>query len=86
MLAMEMVIDLHAAEIDEFCTLCAGRGKALEDSLGAFLEEGPALDVHGIGLQRSLPARFGETHRIQDAGRDAVFGSGIDDFTLAGAG
>lgn len=51
LVAVEMVIDLHAAEVDQ---LGATRPRRLEGLQRLFLtpaEIGLALDVHGIGLQ-----------------------------------
>ena len=85
LVAVEMVVDLHAAEVDQLGAACPRRLEGLQRLLLVPAEIGLALDIHGIGLQRSLPAGLGETDGIEDAGRDIVFRRRREDFTLAAA-
>ena len=83
MCRMVMVVDLHAAEIDE---LRAVSPCLLEEPNGldpAFGEHCFSFYVQCVGLQAPLPAGFGEADRIEDTGRYAIAGGGAQDRALA---
>lgn len=85
-LAMEMMVDLHATEVDQNGTL---ETCLLEDGkriIGAVCEDGLPFNVERPGLQRTLLARFSKPHRVEDALRHAILGSGPVDLLLTKTG
>ena len=64
---MEMVIDLHAAEVDQHCTLVLRRLESADCILRGLLEVGLALDIQGPGLQRSAAPCLRQPDGIEDA-------------------
>lgn len=81
-----MVIDLHAAQIDQngaasfgFLELADGVGLALG-------EDGAAFDIEGIWLQRSLAAGFGHTDGIENAKRHIMAAGGGNHLAFADIG
>lgn len=84
MLSVEVVIDLHASDVDQLPPLTP---RGIEHSK-RFLRRDRvirlALDVHRIGVETSLPPRFGEADGVEDALGNAVFGSCGLDLPFAG--
>lgn len=76
---MEVIIDLHAAEVDQLGTARARLLEALQGLALAACEIGLALDVQCVRLQRPFTAGLRETDRIEDAGGNVVFGSCRED-------
>lgn len=81
--AVEMVVDLHAAEIDEHGSLPTCLIEDVERDGRALREDGLALDVECPRLQRSLLAGFRQTDGIENSLRNPVFGGRPVDFPLA---
>lgn len=72
-LGMVVVVDLHAAEVDQLDALAARvleGGTRLRRRTG---EDGLAGDVEGIGLQATPDAGFRQTDRVEYSRRYAVF-------------
>lgn len=62
MLSMEMLVDLHAADVDENGAALPGALKAFERLLEPVEVIGLALDIHGIGLKAPLAPRLRQPH------------------------
>lgn len=73
MTPVEMVVDLHAADVDE---LGAGFARLLEFQQG-FLQSlrkvGWPFDIERIGVQRAAPPGLGQRDGIKDAERHPIF-------------
>lgn len=62
MLPMEVLVDLHAADVDENGAALPGALKAFERLLEPVEVIGLAFDIHGIGLKTSLAPRLRQPH------------------------
>jgi len=79
-----VVIDLHAAEIDQFDATAA---RTVDRPNGVVQRAGKyrlAFDVERVGLQTSFSPGFCKANGIKDSSRDAVLVSGTKDLGLAG--
>lgn len=85
MLPMEMLIDLHAAHIDQNRAVFSGVLESLQGVLQSVEIMRLALDVHGEGLQASLPSGLRQADRVEDALRDTIFGRCGTDGALTGS-
>lgn len=85
LIAVIVVIDLHATQIDEFGALPARIFEDLKRVLARGREDRLALDVEGPGLKRSALAGLRQSHRIENAFRHTVFNGRSGDFALADA-
>ncbi len=59
MLGMVVVIDLHAAQVDELAAAFCGRLELGDRFGGRIGKDGAALDVEGVGLQAALATGLG---------------------------
>lgn len=84
-LTMIMLVDLHAADIDEPRTTLPCRLESLQGLIARHGEDSPSLDVERIGLERSLSARFRQADGIQDPFRYAIFRRRRMNFPFTGA-
>ncbi len=84
-LAMEVVIDLHATHIDELSSLPASRLKGLHGGHRGLREVGFALDIECPGIEAALAAGLRQADRIKDAFRNLVLCCSRLDFFLTGA-
>ena len=84
MLSVEVLIDLHTADVDEDRAAFPRPLERLERFLQLIEVIGFAFDIHGKGLKAALAPRFGEAHRIEDAFGYAELGGGRTDGALTG--
>ncbi len=85
MLAMVVLVNLHAADIDEFGTGSESAVKLVQRLLFGCRENGLSFHIHSIGIEGALTTGFRQTDRIEDSFRDTIFsGSGLY-FSLTGA-
>ena len=80
---MEMVIDLHASEIDQLGSGRARLVKIRQRLIAGFRKDSLSLDIESPWLKRSLASCLGQTDGIEDAFRNLVFGCSRADFALA---
>ena len=83
-LAMVMMIDLHAAEIDQDLALPTGRLEGCNGGLRTSRKDGFSLYVQCVGLEAALVAGLRQADRVKDADGYAVAICGAQDFGLAG--
>jgi len=83
---MVVMVDLHAAEIDQRLAVAAGVFEVGERFRPASREDGFSFYVQGVGLEAALVAGFRQADRVEDAGRNAVAVGGTQDFRLARVG
>ena len=86
MRCMVVVIDLHAAQIDQRLALAPGIGEG-----GKGLGPAPRKDrfsfyIQGIGLKAALVSGLRQANGIEDAGGHAITIGGAQDLRLAGVG
>ena len=81
-----VVVDLHAAEIDQLGAAAAGVFEGRDGRAPGGRKYGFSLDIQGIGLQAALVAGFGQADRIEDADRDVVAIGGPQDLRFARVG
>ena len=81
-----MMVDLHAADVDQLRAARALGGEALQRLLEAGRMNGAPVDVHVPRAQRAGMAGFGQTDRIEDIERNAVLARGARHFLLAKLG
>lgn len=62
MLSMEVLVDLHAADVNENGSALPGALETLERLLEPVEVIGLAFDIHGIGLKASLAPRLRKPH------------------------
>ena len=85
LVAMIVVVDLHAADVDQLHAL-RRRGPEDAQRLGQRLGEYRlACDVHGVRLQRAALAALGQADRIEDADRHAMAHRGLGHLAFADA-
>lgn len=84
-LAVKIVIDLHTSDVDELRTASAGGVELPQCGLLGGWKQSLPLDVHGIGIERSLAPGFRQPDRIENSLGNPVFGRCRLNFTLAGA-
>lgn len=82
--AMEVMVDLHTADIDQLDALAAGVVEDLDRTVTTGGKDCLALDIHGVGLKRSLASRLRQADGVQDALRNAVAGCSSAYLTLTG--
>lgn len=87
MLSVEVLVDLHASNVDKDRAAFPGLLEGSESLLQAIEVIGFAFDIHGIRLKAALPARLRQSDRIEYALWDAKLGSRRTDrtFTVAQA-
>lgn len=87
MLSVEVLVDLHASNVDKDRTAFPGLLEGSESLLQAIEVIGFAFDIHGIRLKAALPARFRQSDRIEYALWNSELGSRRTDrtFTVAQA-
>lgn len=74
-----IMIDLHAAKIDELLPAGPGAVKGPQRCRDIRCKNRLALDVQGVGMQRPLATGLGKANRIQNADRHTMpFGGGGD--------
>lgn len=81
--AMEMMIDLHAANIDELDAVFAGCGKDRQCRRKIGVEDRPAGDIHRIGVQTAALAGFCQGDGVEHPNRDIVVCRRAQHFALA---
>lgn len=86
MLTVEMVIDLHAADVDQLGSSLPSSAEIGHRILDGTSEIGLAFDVHRERAQAALAARFRQTDRIEYPLRYSVFGGCRLYLPLAGSG
>lgn len=64
---VEVDVDLHAADVDQLCAVASCVVHQLIGFGKAGRKKGLALDVDGIGAERSLAARLRQSDGIEDA-------------------
>lgn len=84
MLSVEVLVDLHAADVDEDRAAFPRTLESLKRFLQFIEVIGFAFDIHGEGLKAALAPRLGETDRIEDAFGYAELGCGRTDGALTG--
>ncbi|PHK46170.1 hypothetical protein VF13_11990 [Nostoc linckia z16] len=72
LVAVVVMVDLHAADVDQLLALGARGVELVQCLLLASAEEGAPMDVERVGLQRITPAAFGQTDRIEHADGNVV--------------
>jgi hypothetical protein len=82
-LAMEVLVDLHATNIYQLGARLPGSCELLQCSIFGRGKEGFSLDVESVGIERSPATCFRQADRIENALRNSIFGSGGLDLTLA---
>jgi len=83
---MIVVVDLHAAEIDQRLALASGifeRRQGLATAPGEYCF---SFYIQGVGLQAALVSGLGQADGIEDAGWHAVAIGGAQDLGFAGVG
>ncbi|MNZ93404.1 hypothetical protein D3C78_1124670 [compost metagenome] len=70
---MEIMIYLHAAEVDQLGAVALRRLESHQGFLGGGRKYRFSLDIHGIGIEPPLAARLGQAHRIENPLRHAIF-------------
>jgi hypothetical protein len=83
-LRMVMMVDLHAAEIDQLGAAPAGAFEGRNGVTGASGEHGFSFYVQGVGLKAAFPPGLGQANGIEDAGGHAIAVCGTQDFGFAG--
>lgn len=73
MFAMKAIVDLHAADIDEFGSLPASFRKLNERFLQGSAEKRVPVHIHRISVQYSFFPRFGKPNCIQNRHGYRVF-------------
>ena len=81
-----MMVDLHAAEVDQRLALAAGIVERRERLVSAAREDSFSFYVQCVGLEAAFFPRFGQADRVKDSGRHAVAIGGPHDFRLARVG
>ncbi len=81
-----VVVDLHAAEIDQRLAVTPRCLEGCESLSPAPWEDSFSLYIHGVRLEAAFPAGFGEPDGIEDARRYAVAIGGTQDLWLARVG
>lgn len=84
MFSVEVLIDLHAADVNEDRAAFPRPLERLERFLQFIEVIGFTFDIHGEGLKAALAPRLGETHRIEYAFGDTELGGGRTDGALTG--
>lgn len=81
-----VMIDLHAAEIDQRLALAAGVGEGGKCLGSAFREDCFSFYVQSVRLKAAFLAGLCQANRVEDAGGYAVAVGGTQDLGLAGIG
>src|SRR4051794_17996917 len=81
---MIVVVDLHAAEVDQRGAVAAGFLEGGDRCASRCRKYGLSLDIQRIGLQASLVAGLRQADRIEDANGDIVAIRSLQDLRLAG--
>ncbi len=81
-----MVVDLHAAKIDQLRSVSPCLMKALDSGRGRWWKHGFSLYVQRVRLQRVSDPRFRQSHRIEDGKRHIVLQGGAMHFPFADVG
>ena len=81
-----MVVDLHAAEIDQRLAVTTGRLEGGKRLAPALREDSFSFYIHGVRLKAALPSRFGKTDGIENARGYAIAIGGTQDLRLARIG
>ena len=79
-----VVVDLHAAEIDQCLAVAARPFKTRDCFIPAFGEYRFSFYIQGVRLQASFLACFGQADGVEDSGGDSITVGGAQDFGLAG--
>lgn len=69
MLPMVVVIDLHAAQINQFSARPRRLFELPNGGLSARRKHRPALNVQGVWMQASLVASLGKSNCVKDSSR-----------------
>jgi len=83
---MIVVVDLHAAEIDQCLALALGIGEGGKRFGPAPGEDRFSFYIQCVRLKAAFLARLGQADGIEDAGGHAIAISGAQDLGLAGIG
>ena len=78
-----VMVDLHAAQIDQRLALALGIGEGGKGFSAASRKDRFSFYIQCVGLKATFVSGFGETDGIEDAGRDAVAACGAQDLRLA---
>jgi len=81
-----VVIDLHAAEIDQRLALSAGVLKRRQGLRTAPRKDSFSFYIHSVRLEATLVSGFRQANGIEDAGRHAVAVGGAQDLGFARVG
>lgn len=79
---MVVMVDLHAAQINQFAAGSAGPVECLERLRQTPSKNGFAFYIERIGLQRPSPPGFRQSHRIENPDRHAMFAGCSDNLPL----
>lgn len=72
-LSVKILIDLHAADVDQLCAALFCRREGLQSSVLGPGEKRPAFDIECVRIERSLAPRLRQADRIEDPFRYPVF-------------
>lgn len=78
-----MVIDLHAAEIDQLLSLLARSMESMHGLCAVPGVESPAFNVEGKGLEAAFHAGFGKAYSVENPWRNRIFLRCCQDFSFA---
>ena len=81
-----VMVDLHAAQIDQRLALARGIGEGCEGLGPASREDRFSFYIQGVRLKAALVSGFRQAYGIEDAGGHAVAVGGAQDFRLARVG
>ena len=86
MLRVIVMVDLHAAEIDQRRATAAGRFESGDCCRPRCWKDRQSLNIQRIGLQAPLVAGLRQADRVEDADGDIVAVGSLQDFRLARVG
>lgn len=86
MITVIVVVDLHAAEVDQCLALASRVLERGERFAAAAWKDGFSFYIHGVRLKAALLSGLGQADRVEDARRHAVAIGGAQDLRLAGIG
>ncbi len=84
-LAVEVLVDLHAADVDEHRAPFPRPLETVESFVQVFEIIGLSFDVHREWREAALPARLGQPNRIENALWNTILGSGSANCALTRA-
>lgn len=82
-LTMEVMVDLHASNVDQLATLPLCRVELSKRLLLRRRKVCLSLYIHSVRVKAPLTASFSQSYRVEDALRHTIFGCRRLDFLLA---